>query len=431
MDTNKQKIMNPRIVVTGMGVVAPNAIGLKEFKQALENGTSGIRFMPELADLNFGCQVAGQPSLSEALLDQYFSPLERKTIQASGVLYGIIAGIQAWEDAGLSIPSKEEDPDWDSACIFGAGLAGAKVMRDSAYLIDEGKTKRLGSSSVQQVMSSGVSAHLGGRLGLGNQVTTNASACSTGTESILLAVDRIRMGRAKRVLCGACDSSGPYVWAGFDAMRVTNRRFNDQPEKASRPMSASARGFVPGAGAGAIVLETYESAQARGAKIYAEILGGYVNSGGQRTGGTMTAPNTQGILHCIQGALAETSIEGKDIDAISGHLTSTMFDPIEVEYWCKALERWGNDFPYIYSLKSMIGHCLSAAGAIESVAVILQLYHQFLHPSLNCEDLHPDIEKMINSTRIPRQTSPAKLNIIAKSSFGFGDVNSCVIFKKM
>jgi 3-oxoacyl-(acyl-carrier-protein) synthase len=423
--------MNQRIVVTGMGVVAPNAIGLEAFRKALEEGRSGIRFMPRLEELKFGCTVAGQPPLTDEMKEAFFSPLELKSIQASGIQYGIIAGTQAWEDAGLTIPGKEEEPDWNSGCIFGAGLAGARIMRDSAYLIDGGKTKRLGSTSVPQVMSSGISAHLGGRLGLGNQVTTNASACSTGTESILMAVDRIRSGRAQRILCGACDSSGPYVWAGFDAMRVTNRRSNDAPEKASRPLSASAKGFVPGSGAGALVLETYESAVERGAKIYGEILGGYVNSGGQRSGGTMTAPNTQGIVRCIQGAMKEAGITPKEIDAISGHLTSTMFDPIEVEHWCKALNRWGADFPYIYSLKSMIGHCLSAAGAIESVAVMLQLKHQFLHPSLNCEDLHPEVAKLIPSTCIPTQTKPAKLNIIAKSSFGFGDVNSCVIFKKI
>ncbi len=423
--------MSQRVVVTGMGVVAPNAIGLEAFKEALEKGRSGIRFLPELEKLNFGCQVAGQPVLTEALLDRYFTPLERKTMKATGLIYGIIAGIQAWEDAGLSIPEKEAEPNWSTGCIFGAGLAGAEVMRDSAYLIDEGKTKRLGSTAVPQVMSSGISAHLGGRLGLGNQVTTNASACSTGTESILMAAERIRSGRVKKMLCGACDSSGPYVWAGFDAMRVTNRRSNEEPEKASRPMSASARGFVPGAGAGALVLETYESARTRGAKIYGEILGGFVNSGGQRAGGTMTAPNVQGIDRCIKGALQEAKIRPGDIDAISGHLTSTMFDPIEVKHWRQTLALSRKDFPYIYSLKSMIGHCLSAAGAIESIAVLLQLQHQFLHPSLNCEDLHPEIGALIPEEMIPRQATAAQLNIIAKSSFGFGDVNSCVIFKKV
>ena len=196
-------------------------------------------------------------------------------------------------------------------------------------------------------------------------------------------------------------------------------------------MSASANGFVPGSGAGALILESYESAIERGASIYGEILGGFVNSGGQRNGGTMTAPNTRGIVHCIKGALREAAIKATDIDAISGHLTSTMFDPIEVAHWCKALNRWGTDFPYIYSLKSMIGHCLSGAGAIESVAVLLQLKHQFLHPSLNCEDLHPEIEKIISPDCIPTQTKPAMLNVIAKSSFGFGDVNSCIIFKKI
>ncbi len=423
--------MSQRVVVTGMGVVAPNAIGLEVFRDALEQGVSGIRFLPELEKLNFGCQVAGQPQLTEALLDLYFSPLERKTMRASGLIYGIIAGMQAWEDAGLSVPEKEDEPDWDAGCIFGAGLAGAEVMRDSAYLIDEGHTKRLGSTAVPQVMSSGISAHLGGRLGLGNQVTTNASACSTGTESLLMAADRIRSGQAGRMLCGACDSSGPYVWAGFDAMRVTNRRSNDQPEKASRPMSASAKGFVPGAGAGALVLETYESAIERGARIYGEVLGGFINSGGQRGGGTMTAPNINGIDHCIRGALKAAQVKPEEIDAISGHLTSTMFDPVEIRHWLQALELSGKDFPYIHSLKSMIGHCLSAAGAIESIAVLLQLHHQFLHPSLNCEDLHPEIESMIPSAKIPQQAIQLPLNIMAKSSFGFGDVNSCVIFKKV
>lgn len=423
--------MKTRIVVTGMGVVAPNGIGTKAFLQALKAGKSGIEFLPELEALKFGCQVGGIPPLTDALKEELFTPLELKTIKASGILYGLVAGLEAWNDAGLSIPeNKAQIPDWDSGCIFGAGLAGAKVMRDSAYLIDEKKSKRLGSSSVQQVMASGISAHLGGKLGLGNQVTTNASACSTGSESILMAMDRIRNGQAKRMLCGGCDSSGPYVWAGFDAMRVMNRKMNDQPERASRPLSATASGFVPGAGAGALVLESLDGALERGANIHAEVLGGYINSGGQQNGGTMTAPNKEGIFRCIKGAIEHSGIKADQIDAISGHLTSTMFDPIEVAYWAKALERNGIDFPYIYSLKSMIGHCLSAAGAIESVAAILQLVNNALFPSLNSEDLHPEIAQLIPHEKIPQTFQEKDLEIVAKSSFGFGDVNSCVIFRK-
>jgi 3-oxoacyl-(acyl-carrier-protein) synthase len=232
------------------------------------------------------------------------------------------------------------------------------------------------------------------------------------------------------MLCGGCDSDGTYVWSGFDAMRVLNRKSNDTPEKGSRPMSATAAGFVPGGGAGALVLEDLETALARGARIYGEVLGGYVNSGGQQNGGSITAPNPDGIVRCIQGALQDAEIDASAIDAISGHLTATMFDPYEIALWSKALGRKGKDFPYIASLKSMIGHCLSAAGAIESVAAVLELYKGFLHPSINCEDLHPKITEVIDSQCIPTTAKDIDLNIIAKSSFGFGDVNSVVIFKK-
>lgn len=420
-----------RIVVTGMGVVAPNGVGLVDFEEALRQQRSGIRFLPNLAELKFGCQIAGVPEISESTKQKYFTELELKSLKASGVLYGVIAGQMAWEDAGLSKSLEDQAaPDWDSGCLFGAGLAGAEVMRDATYLIDGKKVRRLGSTAVPQVMSSGVSAFLGGKLGLGNQVSTNASACSTGTESILMAMARIKSGLAKRMLCGACDSSGPYVWGGFDAMRVMTRKSNDKPAAGSRPLSATAAGFVPGSGAGALVLESLEVAQARGAKIYAEVLGGAINSGGQRQGGTMTAPNKGAIVRCIQQALSNTQVHAQEIDAISGHLTSTMFDPAEVEQWCKALDRQGDNFPFIRSLKSMIGHCLSAAGAIESVAVILELYKGFLHGTINCEDLHPEIEKNIASSAIPNQTLEVAPTIIAKSSFGFGDVNSCVLFKK-
>ena len=144
----------------------------------------------------------------------------------------------------------------------------------------------------------------------------------------------------------------------------------------------------------------------------------------------MTTPNPQGIQRCIAGALDDAKIQAIDIDAISGHLTSTMGDVLEVQNWSKALNRKGKDFPKINALKSMIGHCLSAAGAIESVAAILQLNQQFLHPSINCEDLHPEIAAIIDQDCVPRETISYPLNIIAKSSFGFGDVNSILLFKR-
>lgn len=422
--------MKKRVVITGMGVVAPNAIGLKAFKTALQEGRSGIRFMPELEELKFGCHVAGWPQLTEEIKTNYFTPLQLKQLEGTGLLYGCMAGLDAWKNAGLVIPEKDASPDWDSGTIFGGGHSGIEVVRDGIYKVDNLKVRRIGSSLVQQTMESGISAYLGGLLGLGNQVSSNSAACSTGTEALILGAERIQAGKAERMLVGSCNSSGPYIWAGFDSMRVLTRRFNAQPEAASRPLSAQARGFVPGSGAGALVLESLESAKARGARIYAEVLGGFINAGGHRQGGSMTAPNLQGIERCIQGALLDAEIEAGDIDAISGHLTATMGDPGEIRAWMNALGRSGKDFPKINALKSMIGHCLSAAGSIESVAVAQQLYHGFLHPSLNAEDLHPEIAEMIPADRIPLQAEQMNLKIMAKASFGFGDVNSVVIFKK-
>jgi 3-oxoacyl-(acyl-carrier-protein) synthase len=418
-----------RVVVTGLGVLAPNAIEVDNFVEALKSGKSGIRFIEELERLNFGCKVGGIPPMTDVIKNKYFTELQQKMLQGTGLTYGAVAAKEAWLNAGL-----EEYPtetDWDSGVVFGGGHCGIEVVRDGIYKVDDGNVKRIGSVLVQQTMESAISAYLGGLFGLGNQVSSNSSACSTGTEAILLGLERIRSGQAKRMLVGSCNSSGPYIWAGFDSMRVITRRHNDHPEKASRPLSATASGFVPGSGAGALVLETLESALERGATIYAEILGGHINSGGQRNSGSMTAPNTEGIERCIRAALSNANIEAKDIDAISGHLTSTMGDPGEIAAWTNALGLSGNDFPYISSLKSMIGHCLSAAGAVESVAAVLQLYHGFLHPSLNCEDLHPEIEKLIDRSCIPTECLyKSDLKIIAKASFGFGDVNSCVIFKK-
>jgi 3-oxoacyl-(acyl-carrier-protein) synthase len=382
-----------------------------------------------LERLQFSCQIAGKPEISTELSLNYFTELELRNFNSSGILYGVIAGIDAWKDAGLAVEMNEE-PDWDSGTIFGTGTSGIDKFRESIYKIDDFQTRRLGSTAVAQTMNSGVSAYLGGKLGLGNQVTTNSSACTTGTESILMAFERIKSGQAKRILAGSTSDSGPYIWGGFDAMKVCTFKHNETPEQGSRPMSASASGFVPGSGSGALLLEDLETALARGAKIYAEVLGGNINSGGQRGLGTMTAPNPVAVQKCIKEALKSAGIQPNEIDAINGHLTATSKDSLEIQNWSEVLNRRGADFPYINSLKSMVGHCLTSAGSIESVASVLQLYHGFIFPNSNCEDLHPEITAIVDVSRIPQILIEKELTIVAKASFGFGDVNGCVIFKR-
>ncbi|MBI4512385.1 MAG: beta-ketoacyl-[acyl-carrier-protein] synthase family protein [Deltaproteobacteria bacterium] len=418
-----------RVVVTGLGVLAPNAHGLQSFAGALREGKSGIRFHQHLADAKFACQVGGIPEGVEALLQRYLTA-EQLMAMNPNMVYAAIASIDAWTDAGLGRIGDSDEPDWDTGAVVGTGIGGIDTIAEKlAPKTDAGKVSRLGSTMVEQIMSSGNSACLAGLLGLGNQVTTNSSACNTGTEAIVNSFLRIREGHAQRMLAGGSEGHSKYIWAGFDAMKVLNRTRNDAPSEASRPMSASAAGFVPSSGAGVLMLESLASAQGRGARIYAEVLGGYVNCGGHRMGGSMTAPNATGVKRCIRGAVAMAGIRADQIGAINGHLTATFADPLEVANWSRALELPPSRMPLIHSTKSLIGHALGAAGGIECVAAVLELHHGFVHGSRNCEDLHPELAEY--ASRIPHETVFVPgLDIIAKASFGFGDVNGCVIFRK-
>jgi 3-oxoacyl-(acyl-carrier-protein) synthase len=422
--------MTRRVVITGMGVVAPNAVGLEAYGSALRGGVSGIRHIPLLDELKFGCTVAGEPQGVDEVVESYFDEEEQLSMNSSH-RFGCVAAVDAWTDAGFERPSLDDDHvHWEAGAVIGTGIGGVDTIGERVVpLVDAGKVRRLGSTIVEQTMGSGVSARVSGLLALGNQVTANSSACSTGTEAIIEGMMRIRAGLADRMLCGGTEGASHYIWAGFDSMRVLCRKHNDEPEKASRPMSATAGGFVPGSGAAILHLEELESAAERGARIYAEVLGGAVNCGGHRSGGSMTAPNPVSVRRCIGRAIEDAGIEAGEVDLINGHLTATGADPREVAAWADALDAAPDAFPVINSTKSMIGHGLGAAGALESVACIMMLRGGFAHPSLNCEDVHPEIEAYADSIPHEAREMPG-LRTIIKSGFGFGDVNACVIFRR-
>lgn len=422
--------MSRRVVITGLGVIAPNGNGIRDFELALRKGRSGIRHLPELEELKFACCVAGVPQGVDALAESAF-PEDELLAMNLGHRYASLAALEAWTDSGFERPERDDDTvDWNTGAVIGTGIGGMDTIGTRVVpLTDAGRVRRLGSTAVEQVMASGVSARISGLFALGNQVTTNSSACSTGSEAIAMGSERIRLGLAERMLCGGAEGASKYTWAGFDAMRVLSRAFNDAPEQASRPLSASAGGFVPGAGAGVLMLESLESARARGVRIYAEVLGSALNCGGHRSGGSMTAPNPAGVVRCIQAALADAGIDGGQVDAINGHLTATLADPREIASWARGLDRRPEDFPAVTATKSLIGHTLGAAGAIESVAAVLMLDNGFLHPCLNCEDLHPEVEDYAAS--IPQEPKDAPdMQIMVKAGFGFGDVNACVVFRR-
>lgn len=420
--------MGNRVVITGLGVVAPNGIGVPDFLNAIQNGVSGIRFVPEFEELKFNCQVGGFPQFEIEQLSGYISDTSLYGLKGKGIAYGIRAALDAWVDAGNEIAG--EDTLWDTGCVFGSSVADTDVIKMAITRVDAKESKKLGSRVVEQIMNSGITAYISGRLGLGNKIINNSAACATGTQSILMGYEYIKYGMAKRMVVGSCEFVDRYIFGGFDSMRVLSRKYNDEPERASRPMSASAGGFVPGSGAGALILEDLDYALARGAKIYGEVLGGSTNSGGQRNGGSMTAPAPEGVVRCIQDAIKDAGITSDAIDLVSGHLTATIADRLEIQNWVKALGREGDDFPLVNSLKSMVGHSLSAAGSIEMVAAVLQLKYNFAHANLNLEDPIPEIVDMIGTNNLPVKKVDREINTIAKANFGFGDVNSCLIISK-
>lgn len=412
-------------------MVSANATGSQAFASALRLGKSGITFFKELQELNLRCAIGGAPDLESIDLLEQLPPFIATKVSNKGIIYACLSGLEAWKDAGLK-PAGDEN-DFDAGMIMGAGDLSFDSLRNREfpiYPLDRGEIRKIRSRTISECMNSGAAAYLTSILGLGNRVQSNSSACITGSEAVLMGYEYLSMGKAKRMLCGSTEGDGRYIWGGFDAMRVLCSDSNDRPEFGSRPMSSTSSGFVPSGGSGALVLETLESAQQRGAHIYAEILGGHMNSGGHRKGGTMTAPNHETVIRCIREAMADAEVTSPEIDLISGHLTSTGGDPNEIKNWSKALNLTGKDFPFINTPKSMIGHAIAGAGSVELVANVIQINENFIHGNLNVEEIHPEILKLIDPACIPAKSIEKEVNTIIKANFGFGDLNCVLILRK-
>lgn len=423
--------MSRRVVITGLGVVSPNGTGLEEFEKAIREGKSGITFDEVMHERNSNCHISGRPTIDEAKVKKLLPAGLYNKLDNRAMKYACLAGAEAWQDAGLEFVGQDESPDYDSGLIFGVGaLAMGEFIRDKIEIGYEFGPRKIGSRLVEQTMNSGAMTYLNKILGLGNLVTSNSNACSTGTEAAILGYERIMAGKAKRMLCGSTESEGWIIWGAFDGMRILCTKFNDDPERGSRPMAEDAAGLVPAAGAGAFLLEDLDTALERGAPIYGEIVAAQVTNGGLRNGGSITAANPEATTIAIQRSIEEAGITGEEIDLICGHLTSTIGDVREIASWKSALGLSKENFPTINTLKSMIGHCLGASGAIEMVAAMIQLKKQFIHPNINIESLHPEIVSLIGREAVTDRLIEQDLTYIIKANLGFGDSNSCLIFKK-
>jgi 3-oxoacyl-[acyl-carrier-protein] synthase II len=416
-----------RVVVTGLGMVSPLACGVEETWSRLLAGESGAgpitRFDPERVTTKYACEVPlGDGSDGTFNPDDWMEPKERRKVD-DFILFAIAAADQAVKDAGWT-PASEEDR-LRTGVMIGSGIGGLSSIADTAIVLKEKGPRRVSPFFIPGSLINLASGQVSIRHGFKGPNHAVVTACSTGAHAIGDASRIIGFGDADVMVAGGAESAICEIGiAGFNACKALSTKRADDPKGASRPWDADRDGFVMGEGAGVVVLEEYEHAKARGAKIYAEILG-YGMSGDAYH---ITAPSEDGDggFRSMQAALKRADLPASAIDYINAHGTSTMADTIEMG----AVERLLGDAvdgPTMSSTKSSVGHLLGAAGAVEAIFCILAIRDQVAPPTLNL-DTPPEGAKIDLAPKVKRER---KINVALSNSFGFGGTNATLVMGKV
>ena len=401
-----------RVVVTGLGIVSSIGSNADEVIASLRDAKSGIRFTQEYADLGFRSQVQAAPDCDwESLVDR-----RAARFLAQGTGWAHVAMEQAIADSGLEETEVSNDR---TGLIVGAGGPSTKIIIEAAATTREKGPKRIGPFAVPKAMSSGASATLATWFKIRGLNFSISSACATSTHCIGSAYEQIAWGKQDVVFAGGTEELDWSLSNLFDAMGAMSSNFFDRPETASRAYDANRDGFVIAGGAGIVVLEEYERAKARGAKIYGEVVGYAANSDGF----DMVAPSGEGATRCMNLALAGAG--GRTIDYLNPHGTSTPVGDIKEMEAVRAV--FGKNAPAISSTKSLTGHSLGAAGAQEAIYSILMMNNGFLAESANIETLDPAFEDM----PILRKRADRQVETVMSNSFGFGGTNGCLIMARV
>ncbi len=393
-----------------MGIVSPLGDSLEQVLLSLQGGISGIRYHLPYEELGLRSRIGGFTRINTK------DHIDKKTLRFMGdaAAYACIAMRQAINDAGLA------DNDVSSprtGLIIGSGGTSAENVVATADVMRSKGLRRLSPFMVPRTMSSTVSAGLTAPFKIKGTCYSISSACATGAHCIGAAMEQIQLGKQDIVFAGGSDEEHWTQTSMFDAMGALSTRFNDCPDRASRPYDAGRDGFVVANGAGILVVEELEHARRRGAEIYAEIIG----YGATADGFEMVAPSGEGAGRCIQLAL---DMAGEQIDYINAHGTSTPIgDLVELN---AIKDVFGSDIPLISSTKSLSGHSLGAAGVHEAIYSLLMLEHGFIAASANIDDLDPAAKRM----NIVTETLQQKLMTVMSNSYGFGGTNACLIFGK-
>jgi len=410
-----------RVVVTGLGCVSPVGNTVAEAWANLIAGKSGIDMITRFDATNFSCRIAGEVKGFD--VESYMSAKEARTMDAF-VHYGIAAAAQAVADAGL--PTGEalgEEQATRIGCVIGAGIGGLPLIEEThAELLNRGP-RRITPFFVPASIINMISGHVSMRFGFKGPNLAIVTACTTGLHCIGQAGRMIEYGDADVVIAGGSEATvSPLGVGGFAAMRALSTR-NDDPHTASRPWDKDRDGFVLGEGAGVMVLESYEHAKARGARIYAELAG----FGMSADAGHITAPNMDGPRRAMINALANAGINPQQIEYLNAHGTSTPLGDVNESNAIKAALGDHARKIVVNSTKSMTGHLLGGAGGFESMVTVLALHHQVSPPTANIFNQDPecDLDYCANVAR------DLKMEYALKNNFGFGGTNGSLVFKRV
>ena len=401
-----------RVVVTGMGVVSSIGNNANEVLASLREARSGVTAAPEYAELGFRCHVHAKPEIDwESMVDR-----RAARFLAQGTAFGHIAMEQAIADSGLE---EAEISHERTGLIVGSGGPSTRAIVEAAEITRTKGPKRVGPFAVPKAMSSGASATLATWFKIKGLNFSISSACATSAHCIGVGYEQILMGKQDIVFAGGVEELDWTLSVMFDAMGAMSSNFNDRPAVASRAYDRDRDGFVIAGGGGVVVLEEYEHAKARGAKIYGEIIGYAANSDGF----DMVAPSGEGAVRCMKLAMSTTG--GRAIDYLNPHGTST---PVgDSKEMAAVREVFGDKPPLISSTKSLTGHSLGAAGAQEAIYCLLMMNNGFAAKSANIENLDPEFADL----PILRERADRPLETVMSNSFGFGGTNGCLVMAKV
>jgi 3-oxoacyl-[acyl-carrier-protein] synthase II len=416
-----------RVVVTGLGMVTPLGCGVEPTWARLVAGESGARKIDTFEVSDISCQIAGMIPVGDGNNgtynpDQWMEPKEQRKVDKF-IVYAMCAARQALDDAGWH--PKTADEQNSTGVLIGAGIGGVEGIAETAIVLKERGPRRVSPFFIPGRIINLAAGYVSIEHGLKGPNSAVVTACSTGSHAIGDAGRLIALGDADVMVAGGTESPVNRIsLAGFAAVRALSTGFNDTPTKASRPYDKDRDGFVMGEGAGCVVLEEYEHAKARGARIYAELIG--YGMSGDAYHITAPSPDGDGAFRCMTAAVRRAGIQPGDIDYINAHGTST---PLGDELELGAVQRLvGNSASRISmsSTKSSIGHLLGAAGAVEAIFSILAMRDHVAPPTLNLDN--PSVETPIDL--VPHKSRKRDINVVLSNSFGFGGTNASLIFRR-